>query len=400
MAKPLDGIRVLDFSRVLAGPFCTTALAEMGADVVKVERPDGGDEARRWEPFVGGEVDPEKSAYFFTFNRQKRSMTLNLKSEEGLDVARRMAREADVVIENLMPGGMAKYALSYDDLKTDNPGLVYLSNTGFGQTGPYSKRKGYDTIFQAMGGVMSLTGEYGGGPVKVGTPIADLTAGLWGLIGILSGLAGRQNSGHGCYVDLSMYDVQVSLLSMAAATYFTSGDVLPRSGTERLGRVPTAGFECRNGRWLQISASDQHWEALCRVLGLDDLWADEDLRDNNVRVKRRAEVYDALRPAILAWGRDELLDAFDKAGVPCGPINHVDEIMDDPHTRARDLVQTFVHPVIGEFPALRQPLRYRDYDNPDVGRPPLLGEHTEAVLQEWLGLDGAAVAALREKGAV
>ncbi len=400
MAKPLDGIKVLDFSRVLAGPFCTTALAEMGADVVKIERPGSGDEARRWEPFVGGEVDPEKSAYFYTFNRQKRSMTLNLKAPEGLEIAKRMAREADVVIENLMPGGMAKFGLGYEDLKADNPSLVYLSNTGFGQTGPYSNRKGYDTIFQAMGGVMSLTGEYGGGPVKVGTPVADLTAGLWGLIGILSGLAGRQNSGHGCYVDLSMYDVQVSLLSMAAATYFTSGEILPRSGTERIGRVPTSGFECQGGRWLQISASDQHWEALCRVLGLDDLWANEPLRDNNVRVKRREEVYGILRPAILKWDRDELLAAFEAADVPSGPINHVDEIMDDPHTKARDLVQEFVHPVAGKFPALRQPLRYKDYDNPDVGRPPMLGEHTEEVLAEWLGLDADAVAALREKGAV
>src|SRR5690606_6425551 len=244
--KPLDGIRILDFGRVLAGPMATQILAELGAEVIKIERPGSGDETRSFEP----RVESGDSGYFFAFNRGKKSVTLNLKSPRGQDIARRLAQQADVVVENFLPGEMARFGLGYEALSADNPALVYVSCTGFGQTGPYSDRKGYDTIFQALSGVMALTGHPDGPPAKVGVPFADLTSGLWIAISILTGIAGRAQSGRGTHIDLSMLDVQVSMLTIAAARFFLLGQDPERTGTEHPGRVPSAAFECADGRWL------------------------------------------------------------------------------------------------------------------------------------------------------
>ncbi|MBT2208972.1 CaiB/BaiF CoA-transferase family protein [Actinomadura sp. NEAU-AAG7] len=394
--RPLDGIRVLDFSRVLAGPMATQILADLGAEVIKVERPGGGDESRLFEPKLpGGE-----SAYFFAFNRGKRSITLDLSSPRGQEIARGLARQADVLVENFLPGAMERRGLGYEALAKENPRLVYVSGTGFGQTGPYSDRKGYDTIFQALSGVMALTGHPDTPPAKAGVPVADLTSGLWIVIAALAGLAGRDASGRGGHADLAMMDVQVSLLAVAAARLFALDEDPVRTGTGHPGRVPSAAFECADGRWLHISGSDHHWRPLCKVLGLDELAGDPGLATNAGRVARRAHVTAALTEAFAGWRRDELATALRAAGVPAGEVNSVRETLADPHTVERGMVRHFDHPVEGRFPALRTPLRIDGYDDPKPAAPPLLGSDTAAVLGELLGLGEAEISRLRDEGTI
>src|SRR5437868_1354019 len=261
---PLQGLVILDLSRVLACPFASMILAELGARVIKVEQPGSGDETRGFEPQLATD-----SAYYFACNRSKQSITVNLRSEEGKRIIRELAERADVVLENFPAGTLARYALDFASLSALNPQLIYVSCTGFGQTGPYAHKKGYDTVFQAMGGLMSLTGERGGGPVKPGLPVADLTSGLWVAIAILASLAGQEKTGKGCQVDFSMLDGQVSLLTLAAARYFALGEIPPRLGTEHPERVPSATFRSKDGKNAHISASDQHWLPLCKDLGVE-----------------------------------------------------------------------------------------------------------------------------------
>jgi crotonobetainyl-CoA:carnitine CoA-transferase CaiB-like acyl-CoA transferase len=393
---PLKNLVVLDFSRVLAGPLATQLLAELGADVIKVERPTTGDESRGWEPRTA----KGSSAYFHSVNRGKRSITLNLKSPRGAQIAASLARKADVLIENFLPGQMEQLGLGYEALAAGNPRLVYISSTGFGQSGPYRDRKGYDTIFQALSGVMSLTGYPQDPPAKVGLPFADLTSGLWIAIATLSGLVGRGASGKGCHIDLAMLDVQVSLLTIAAARLFALGEDPTRTGTEHLGRVPSAAFQCREGDWVHISGSDQHWEQLCNVLGLTALAADPQLRTNAGRLEQRARVMEALTKAISQKERAPLVAALIAADVPVGEVNSVAQVLADPHVVARKIQGTFTHPVDGEFPALRQPLRLNGQEPPALGTPPQLGAHTRAVLRQYLGLSEQAVDELAHGGVI
>lgn len=389
--KPLEGVTIVDFSRVMAGPMATQILSELGAEVIKIERPGTGDEARGWEP----RLPKGESAYFFTFNRGKRSVTLDLKSERGRELARQLATRADVVVENFLPGSMKKWGLDYATLSAANPRLVYVSNTGFGQEGPYRDRNGYDTVFQALSGVMALTGDPDRGPAKVGVPFADLTSGLWIAISILTGLMGRASTGRGCRMDVAMLDIQVSLLTIAAARFFATGEEPRRAGTEHPGRVPSSAFQCRDGKWLHISASDQHWDGICKVLSLDALANDPELKKNAGRVARRAEVSAAMTAAMAKQDREPLARALRAAGVPAGEVNSVSEILSDPHMQAREMVGRFCHPREGEFPALRTPLRIEGYDDPAIATPPLLGADTDDVLRKMLGLDEAEIAALR-----
>jgi crotonobetainyl-CoA:carnitine CoA-transferase CaiB-like acyl-CoA transferase len=397
--KPLEHITILDLSRVLACPFASMILAELGATVIKVEEPARGDETRGFEPFVerGG---ARESAYYFACNRGKQSVTVNLRNAHGQGIVRDLARDADVFLENFPVGTLRRYGLDYTAIRAVNPRIVYVSCTGFGQSGPLAHRKGYDTIFQAMGGIMSLTGERDGAPVKPGLPFADLTSGLWVAIAILTGLTGRGTQGNGCHIDFSMLDGQIALLTLAAARYFALGEVPPRLGTEHPGRVPSASFLCADGGYLHITASDQHWLPLCRALGLETWGSTPELCDNAGRLQRRNEVMARLTAAIAGRRRDELGAALDAAGVPQGPIRAVDEILGDAHVAARGLVETFSHPTVGEFPALRVPLKLDGWDDPAVHRPPLLGEHTDAVLAERLRLSPERIAQLREAKAI
>ncbi|HEX2200261.1 MAG TPA: CaiB/BaiF CoA-transferase family protein [Burkholderiales bacterium] len=373
--KPLDHLTILDLSRVLACPFASMILAELGARVIKVEQPGSGDETRGFEPQLA-----KDSAYYFACNRSKESITVDLRSGEGKETIRKLAARADVLVENFPVGTLGRYGLDFASLSALNPRLVYVSCTGFGQTGPYARRKGYDTVFQAMGGLMSLTGERGGGPVKPGLPVADLTSGLWVAIAILASLAGREKSGKGCQVDFSMLDGQVALLTLAAARYFALGEVPPRLGTEHPGRVPSATFRCRDGKFAHITASDQHWEPLCKALGIEQ-WG-RAFPTNEIRVEKRDEVMRQLTDAITRLERGELLKILDEADVPVGPVNDVAEILRDPHVRARRMVGSFDYPGVGEFKALALPYKFLGWDNPEIGRPPALGEHTEKILAE------------------
>jgi crotonobetainyl-CoA:carnitine CoA-transferase CaiB-like acyl-CoA transferase len=391
--KPLEHLVILDLSRVLACPFASMILAELGARVIKVEQPGSGDETRSFEPQLA-----KDSAYYFACNRSKESITVNLRSDEGRKLIRRLAEKADVLLENFPVGTLGRYGLDYAMLSSLNEKLVFVSCTGFGQTGPYAQKKGYDTVFQAMGGIMSLTGERGGGPVKPGLPVGDLTSGLWIAIAILASLAGRERTGKGCYVDFSMLDGQVALLTLAAARYFALGEIPPRLGTEHPGRVPSATFRCKDGSYAHITASDQHWMPLCRALGLE-AWGSA-YPENSIRVEKREEIMGTLTEKIGKLERSQLLAVLDAADVPVGPVNDVAEILGDPHVRARRLVGSFDYPGVGEFKALAVPYKFLGWDNPEIGPPPALGEHTENVLMEMLGLSAQDVSRLRAEKAI
>jgi crotonobetainyl-CoA:carnitine CoA-transferase CaiB-like acyl-CoA transferase len=390
--KPLEGVTILDLSRVLACPFATMILAELGARVIKVEQPGTGDETRGFEPQLARD-----SAYYFVCNRSKESITVNLRSHEGRLLVRGLAQKADVLVENFPVGTLGKFGLDYASLATINPRLIYVSCTGFGQDGPYAHKKGYDTVFQAMGGIMSLTGERGGPPVKPGLPVADLTSGLWVAISILAALTGRSRTGSGGQIDFSMLDGQVALLTLAAARYFALGEVPPRLGTEHPGRVPSASFRCKDGKYAHITASDQHWAPLCKALDIE-LWGTA-YPDNGTRVLRRTEVMATLTACIAELTRAQLIAKLDEADVPVGPVNDVGEILNDPHVRARRLVGSFDYPEVGEFKALAIPYKFLGWDAPEIGPPPTLGEHTDRVLRE-LGLTDERIAQLREQRAI
>ena len=391
--KPLEHVTILDLSRVLACPFASMILAELGARVIKVEQPGSGDETRGFEPQLA-----KDSAYYFACNRSKESITVNLRSDEGRKIVRGLAEKADVVLENFPAGTLGRYGLDYAVLSSLNEKLVFVSCTGFGQSGPYAHKKGYDTVFQAMGGLLSLTGERGGGPVKPGLPVADLTSGLWIAIAILASLAGRSRTGKGCYVDFSMLDGQVALLTLAAARYFALGEVPPRLGTEHPGRVPSATFRCRDGKYAHITASDQHWVPLCSALQIGEWGAP--FVDNAARVEKRDAVMEKLTGEILKIDRPTLLAKLDAADVPVGPVNDVAEILSDPHTRARKLVGSFDYPGVGEFRALALPYKFLGWDNPEIRRPPMLGEHTESILAGMLGLSTEDISRLKNAKAL
>ncbi|MDH4095525.1 MAG: CoA transferase [Betaproteobacteria bacterium] len=390
--KPLQHLTILDLSRVLACPFASMVLAELGATVIKVEQPGSGDETRGFEPQLARD-----SAYFFACNRSKASITANLRSDGGRRIIRELAQQADALVENFPVGTLGRQGLDFAALSALNPKLVYVSCTGFGQSGPYAQKKGYDTVFQAMGGLMSLTGEKGGGPVKPGLPVADLTSGLWVAIAILAALAGREKAGHGAYVDFSMLDGQVSLLTLAAARYFALGEIPQRLGTEHPGRVPSATFRCADGKYAHITASDQHWEPLCKALqlGTVPIYA-----TNASRVAHREEVMALLTPAVAKLTRAELIGKLDAADVPVGPVNDVAEVLADPQVRARGMVGSFDYPGVGEFKALALPYKFLGWDDPAIGAPPALGEHTEAILKERLGYSDERIAALRREKAI
>jgi crotonobetainyl-CoA:carnitine CoA-transferase CaiB-like acyl-CoA transferase len=390
--KPLRHLTILDLSRVLACPFASMILAELGATVIKVEQPGAGDETRGFEPRLARD-----SAYYFACNRSKASITVNLRSDGGRRIVRELAQQADALVENFPVGTLGRQGLDYATLSALNSKLVYVSCTGFGQNGPYAQKKGYDTVFQAMGGLMSLTGEKGGAPVKPGLPMADLTSGLWVAIAILAAVAGREQAGHGAYVDFSMLDGQVSLLTLAAARYFALGEVPPRLGTEHPGRVPSATFRCADGKHAHITASDQHWEPLCAALqiGTVPIYA-----TNAARVAHREEVMALLTPAVARLTRAELIARLDAADVPVGPVNDVAEVLADPQVRARGMVGSFDYAGVGEFRALALPYKFLGWDDPAIGAPPALGEHTEAILRERLGYSDERIAALRQEKAI
>lgn len=389
MSAPLTGIRVLDLSRVLAGPLATQMLAELGADVIKVERPNGGDESRVMEP----RLDSDESAYFFAVNRSKRSIAVDLKSAGGRRVILDLVRHSDVVVENFLPGTLDRMGLGFDDLRAANPAVILVSNTGFGQTGPENRTKGYDTVFQALSGVMHLTGHPEGGPAKVGVPIADMTSSLWILIACLVGVIDRNRTGQGSHWDVAMMDVQASLLAISSTRLFAHDEDLVRTGTQHPGRVPSAAFECADGRWVHLSASDQHWQPICEVFGLGQE-AREQWATNAARVADRDAVMELLGRQFAHVDHTEVIDNLSARGIPIGLVQTPREALNSPQALHRDTVQTFDHPTAGPFAGITTPLRRTGETAPPMKTPPLLGQDTQDILTNVLNLDSEQVEAL------
>lgn len=400
MAGPLSHVRVLELSRVLAGPWAAQTLADLGADVIKVERPGQGDDTRTWGPPWAG----SQSAYFLSANRGKRSVTIDFEKAEGRELVRRLAAEADVVIENFKVGGLVKYGLDHDSLRALNPRLVYCSITGFGQDGPYAARAGYDFMIQGMGGLMSITGQPdgtpGGGPVKVGVAVTDVFTGLYAAIGVLGALQHRDRTGQGQWVNLALLDVQVAVLANQAMNALVGGGPPRRLGNAHPNIVPYQAFATADGHIILAVGNDGQFARFCQVAGRPELATDERFATNPARVANRATLVPELEALLRQRSSRDWLDALEAVGVPCGPINDLAQVFADPHVRARGLRQDLPHPEAGSVPTVASPIRYSATPIEHTLAPPALGQHTDAVLGGTLGLSAADIAALRERGVV
>jgi len=378
MARALEGIRIVDFSRALAGPYCTMLLADMGAEVIKVEAPVAGDDSRAWgPPFVEGE-----SAYFLSVNRNKKSISLNLKSNGAKSIINKLIEKADVLLETNRPGAMDRLGLDYESVKKINPKIIYCSISGFGQTGPYRERPGFDQVLQGMGGIMGITGEPGGPPVKVGVAVTDIATGMFAAIGILTALFHRQCTGEGQMVDASMLDGQVSWLTYQAGRYLTSGDVPEKIGSGHPLIVPYQAFKAQDAYINIAVGNDNLWQKFCEATGLQAIAGDPKFATNAQRVKNRGEVVVSISRVIATKTMDEWLDILDKAGVPCGPIYTIDRIFADPQVLARDMLVEVEHPKCGKIKVTGAPIKFSKTPAEVKTAPPLLGQHNEEVLRE------------------
>ncbi|RZI86946.1 MAG: CoA transferase [Pseudomonas sp.] len=401
----LSHLRVLDLSRVLAGPWSGQILADLGADVIKVERPGAGDDTRAWgPPFLKdayGENTSE-AAYYLSANRNKRSVTIDFTQPEGQRLVRELAARSDIVIENFKVGGLAAYGLDYASLKAVNPRLIYCSITGFGQTGPYAKRAGYDFMIQGLGGLMSLTGrpegEAGAGPVKVGVALTDILTGLYSTVAILAALAHRDQAGVGQHIDMALLDVQVACLANQAMNYLTTGNAPRRLGNAHPNIVPYQDFPTADGDFILTVGNDGQFRKFAEVAGQPQ-WADDPrFATNKQRVANRAELIPLIRQTTVFKTTAEWVAQLELAGVPCGPINDLAQMFQDPQVLARGLALSIPHPLAGSVPQVASPIRLSETPVEYRQAPPLLGEHTEAVLSELLGLDEQAVRQLRAAG--
>ena len=406
MQNLLSDIRVLDLSRVLAGPWSTQLLADLGADVIKVERPGKGDDTRAWGPPFLQRPDgtpTQDGGYYIAANRGKRSITVDLQTTEGQEIIKRLAAKADVVIENYKVGTLARLGLGYEDLAAINPKLVYCSVTGFGQTGPRAKQPAYDFLIQAMGGLMSVTGERddlpGGGPQKVGVPIVDLTTGIYGALAIVAALNARHRTGRGEYIDLAMLDVQVNLLANQAMNFLLSGRTPRRTGTAHPNIQPQRIFDCRDGQIVMVVGNDGQFLQLCDVIGRPELKEDERFITNGQRVINQSILDPILDETFITQDRQYWLERLGVAGIPAGSINSVPEVFEEPQVVHREMLQYLPHPVAGRVPQVRSPFKFANAEKlPDVA-PPVLGQHTESILAEE-GFSAEEIEALRRQGAI
>lgn len=389
LARALEGIKVLDLSRVLAGPWCTQNLADLGAEVTKVEHPVHGDDTRSWgAPFhVGDSKVAGMSGYFSCCNRGKRSVTADFGAEEGRGVVRALAAQTDIVVENFRPGTLRKYGLDYESLVQDRPGLIYLSITGFGQSGPQSDRPGYDYVFQGTGGLMSYTGHPdgmpGAGPMRTGTAVVDLSTGMYATSAVLAALFQRARTGRGTYIDMALLDVAVAINASNAANYLFSGVDPERSGNSHPNLAPYEVFRCADGYLILAIANDAQFARFCELAGVPGLAADPRFNTNAQRVAHARELREALAPGLAALSRAQWGSQLDAAGVPWGPINTVSDVFEDPQVRHRELLVYAEHPRIGRVPLVRNPMLGASAEAEcSVLAPPLLGEHTEEVLRE------------------
>src|SRR5437867_12185732 len=391
-ALALEGIRVVDCSRVLAGPFCAMLLSDLGADVIKVEDTGSGDESRTWPPHKDGE-----SAAFLVINRNKRDLMLDLKAPEGADILRNLVKRADVLIENFRTGTMEGFGLGYDALAAINPGLIYCSVSAFGRTGPRKDGAGYEALMQAFSGIMSITGEPDGPPVRAGVSFLDLTTGIFSAFGIVNALLSRAKTGLGQRVDGSLLDAAVTLLNYHAEGFLLTGAVPTALGSSHPSLSPYRNFRCRDGQWVFIAgANDRFWQRLVPALGLAWMATDPRFASNIERVRHRKELEAELEQAIATHEREPLLGILEEAGVPATPVNTVDQVMQDPQTAARELIERVVHPRLGAIPVVGTPVKFSGM-RPGVRTPaPLQGEHTDQVLAEH-GYSAGRIAELRAR---
>ncbi|MBA7604441.1 Acetyl-CoA:oxalate CoA-transferase [subsurface metagenome] len=392
MEAPLKGIRVIDLSRHLAGPYCSMLLADMGAEVIKVEQPGKGDETRTYgPPFIEGE-----SVYFLSVNRNKKSITVNFKQDEGKDIIHRLIKKSDVSIENFRPGTLDKHGLGYNNAARINPKIIYASISGFGQTGPEKRRPGYDLSIQGMGGIMSLTGDPSGPPYKVGTSIADILAGIYTCQGILLALIARSKTGKGQLVDISLLDCQVSLLTYQAGIYFATGSVPRRIGNQHPTICPYETFKASDGYINIAVGNNKLWHKFCDLLGLDETENDPRFSSNPKRVENRDELFTIIEKIISAKKSTEWLKLFDEEEIPAGPILTVDKTVNHPQVQAREMVADITHPKAGQIKLTGIPVKLSDTPGSIENPPPLLGQHTDEILSDVLGYSKAEITELRK----
>jgi crotonobetainyl-CoA:carnitine CoA-transferase CaiB-like acyl-CoA transferase len=402
-AGALSHLRVLDLSRVLAGPWASQVLADLGAEVIKVERPGEGDETRSWgPPWLRDARDREtkESAYFASANRGKRSVTLDLSRPEGQAIVHRLLERSDVLLENYKVGALARHGLGWEQVSARHPRLVYCSITGFGQSGPYAGRAGYDFLVQAMGGLMSITGDPDGPPMKVGVAIADLLTGMYAATAVLAALAHRDRTGRGQHVELALLDVQIATLANQVENYLVTGRSPPRPGNSHPSIVPYQAFATRDGHAVLAVGNDGQFARFCAAAGRPELAGDERFATNSARVRNREELVALLEPALAARTTREWASALDAAAVPFGPINDLAAVFDDPHVRARGLRVEAPHPTCGRVPMVASPIRLSGTPVRSDVPPPTLGQHTREVLVEVLGMEDSEVQALRSRGIV
>lgn len=403
----LSHIRVLDLTRVLAGPWCAQTLADFGADVIKVERPGAGDDTRHWGPpylkDANGD-DTAEAAYYLAANRNKRSVTVDIATPEGQQIVRELAAQSDVVLENYKVGQLKKYGLDYESLRAVKPDLIYCSVTGFGQTGPYAHRAGYDFIVQGIGGFMSITGERdsepGGGPQKAGVAIADLATGLYSTIAVLAALAHRDRTGEGQYIDMALLDVQVALLANMNTNFLASGKPPVRWGNAHPNIVPYQTFQTRDGWIIVAVGNDGQFRKFVEAGGRPELADDERFATNPSRVRHRDTLVPILAEMVKTRGKADWIGALEAAGVPCGPINELDEVFDNEQVVARGMQVSLPHPCGADVKLVRNPIRMSATPPDARTAPPLLGAQTEDVLRDMLGYDEARIAALKAKQAI
>ncbi|TGN39178.1 CaiB/BaiF CoA transferase family protein [Marinobacter confluentis] len=406
MSGPLSHLRILDLSRILAGPWASQVLGDLGAEVIKVERPGIGDDTRSWGPpyLQGANGNNDLSAYFLTANRNKQSLAIDITHPEGQELVRKLVAESDVVLENFKVGGLKRYGLDYDSLKQINPKLIYCSITGFGLDGPYANRPGYDFLIQAMGGLMSITGhpddEPGGGPMKVGVALTDIITGLYATIGVLAALSHRDRTGEGQHVETALLDVQVACLANQAMNYLTTGKAPTRMGNSHPNIVPYQDFPTADGNMVLTVGNDQQFARLCKALGHEDWASDERFATNRARVANRRELIPRLRQATVMRSTREWVEILDSSGVPCGPVNTLDEVFDDPQVLARGMKQTIAHPELGEVPMVGNPIKLKLTPVTYRTAPPLLGEQSTSVLGRIAGLSQAQIQDLRDRGVI
>jgi crotonobetainyl-CoA:carnitine CoA-transferase CaiB-like acyl-CoA transferase len=393
---PLTGLRVLDLTRVLAGPTCTQMLGDLGAEVIKIERPEAGDDTRGFAPpFV---PNTKESAYFVGVNRNKKSVTLDIAKPEGQAIIHKLLEHCDILVENFKVGALAKYGLGYEQLAKTHPRLIYCSITGFGQTGPYAPRPGYDALIQAMGGVMSLTGEPNGSPQKVGVPVADLFAGLYGCIGILAAVNHRNNTGQGQQIDIGMLDTHVAWLANQGMNYLATGENPPRLGNQHPNIAPYQEFPTKDGYIILAVGNDPTFERFCKAFGQEALLADPRFATNPIRVQNRQLVTDTLTPVMKSKTTAEWIDALEALKIGCGPINTLEQVFADPHVQAREMVVDMAHGSGETVKVIANPVKLSATPPSYRSAPPVLGEHTNAVLTDVLKMSAGEIAALKDKG--